>query len=135
MQGIVTRVRARGLRIFGVTILPPQSSDWTAVKEQVRQQVNQWIRGETAFHGIIDFDNVLRDPANPSAIGCSLAVGQREHVERLSALWNLDIRNDRCRHVARAAAAETRHDADVLAAVDFEAHRESLGRRPEPRLP
>src|SRR5262245_56231238 len=62
-------------------------------------------------------------------------LGQGEHVERLSALWNLDVGKNRRRHVARTAAAETRHDADVLTTVDLEAHRESLGRRAEPRLP
>src|SRR5262245_1735989 len=60
---------------------------------------------------------------------------QREYVKRLPALWNLDVRHDRGRHVARAAAAETRHDGDILPPIDREADRESLSRRTEPRFP
>lgn len=35
-------------------------------KEQVRQQVNAWIRGSGAFDAVADFDAVLRDPQRPS---------------------------------------------------------------------
>src|SRR5215213_6787412 len=51
---------------------------------------------------------------------------KREDVERLSALRDLDVRHNRCGHVARAAAAEARHHGDVLTPVDAEAHRIAL---------
>jgi len=33
-----------------------------------RQAVNQWIRTSRAFDGVIDFDKVLRDPAQPNRL-------------------------------------------------------------------
>lgn len=31
----------------------------------MRQQVNRWIRTSGAFDAVVDFDAVLRDPADP----------------------------------------------------------------------
>ena len=30
--------------------------------------VNQWLRTSNAYDGLIDFDNALKDPANPTEI-------------------------------------------------------------------
>src|SRR5688572_25485184 len=46
-----------------------------------------------------------------------------------------DVRYDRARHDARAAAADTGGHGDVLLAVDAEGHREPLHGGAEPRLP
>jgi lysophospholipase L1-like esterase len=67
MKGIIARVHARHLPIVGATILPmcnpPDSS-----REQVRTTVNTWIRTSGAFDAVLDFDAVLRNPANPTEI-------------------------------------------------------------------
>ena len=34
-------------------------------KEAARQTVNQWIRTSKDIDGVIDFDEVMRDPQNP----------------------------------------------------------------------
>ncbi|HET6634479.1 MAG TPA: SGNH/GDSL hydrolase family protein [Streptomyces sp.] len=72
-QEIIKRVHARGLKIYGGTLVPFMGShghfggDYgTAYGEQQRQAVNQWIRTSGAFDGVIDFDKALRDPANPA---------------------------------------------------------------------
>jgi len=63
---IVERVRARGLQIIGGTLLPYEGSlYYAAAGEETRQIVNDWIRTSEAFDGIVDFDEVIRDPANP----------------------------------------------------------------------
>ena len=71
MSQIAERVKARGLRIFGATIIPrhnvPQSgtnTGWNDAKTAIRREVNQWIRGRAGFAGVLDFDSVVRDPAN-----------------------------------------------------------------------
>lgn len=72
MQNIVTRVKARGLKIIGVTIIPrhnrPRSDDgntgWSEAKTQARSEVNQWIRTKAPFDAVIDFDKVVQDPKN-----------------------------------------------------------------------
>jgi lysophospholipase L1-like esterase len=42
--------------------------DWTtynAQEEQAREAVNQWIRTSHAYEDVVDFDAVVRDPADP----------------------------------------------------------------------
>ena len=34
--------------------------------EQVREDVNNWIRTSGTFDGVIDFDQITRDPQNPN---------------------------------------------------------------------
>jgi lysophospholipase L1-like esterase len=65
MTGIAARVHARGLRIVGATILPMCMD---APREQVRQTVNAWIRTSRTFDAVVDFDAVLRDPADPTVM-------------------------------------------------------------------
>jgi lysophospholipase L1-like esterase len=69
---IIARVHARGLRIFGGTLVPFGGShdqyggDYgTPWGEQQRQALNQWIRTGGAFDGVIDFDRAIADPAAP----------------------------------------------------------------------
>jgi len=67
MQEIIRRVRARGLRIIGATILPRADvPQWNpAVMNPIRREVNAWIRRAGAFDAIVDFDRIVRDPADP----------------------------------------------------------------------
>ena len=75
MQTIIERVHALGLKIHGVTIIPrhnraptPNNSGWTRTKTRTRNEVNEWIRTDAPFDGVIDFDRVVRDPADPDLI-------------------------------------------------------------------
>jgi lysophospholipase L1-like esterase len=67
MKLIIDRVHARGARIVGATILPMCNAVGSS-REQVRTAVNTWIRTSGAFDAVLDFDAVLRDPANPTQI-------------------------------------------------------------------
>ena len=74
-QSIIEQAHARGLRIHGVTIIPrhnraptENNSGWTPAKTRVRNQVNDWIRGDAPFDGVLDFDAVVRDPSNHDLI-------------------------------------------------------------------
>ena len=63
---IIERVHARGLKIIGGTLLPYEGAIYySAAGEETRKAVNAWIRTSNAFDGIVDFDEVIRDPANP----------------------------------------------------------------------
>jgi lysophospholipase L1-like esterase len=71
MENIIQRVKAKGLRIYGVTIIPrhnvPPSgtnTGWNPAKTAIRNEVNQWIRTVAPFDGVLDFDKVVRQPAN-----------------------------------------------------------------------
>lgn len=72
MQQIADRVKKRGLKIIGATIIPRHNragegtnTGWDAAKTRIRNEVNDWIRARAGFDGVIDFDTVVRDPANP----------------------------------------------------------------------
>jgi lysophospholipase L1-like esterase len=72
LQDVVARAKARGLRVFGATMIPrsdvaPDGS-WTAAKTQIRNDVNRWIRTSGVFTGVVDFDHAVRDPVNPDLI-------------------------------------------------------------------
>src|SRR5581483_11226915 len=65
-QRLIAAAHARGLKIFGATILPYQGAGYfTAAGETIREQVNDWILTSRAFDGVIDFNAVMNDPANP----------------------------------------------------------------------
>ena len=65
-QQLIAAAHARGLRIFGATLLPFQGAGYySAAGEATREAVNAWIRTSGAFDGVIDFDQVMRDPADP----------------------------------------------------------------------
>jgi lysophospholipase L1-like esterase len=67
MRAIVAAVHARGVPIVGATILPMCLPAGSA-QEQARLAVNQWLRTSGTFDAVLDFDAVLRDPANPTQI-------------------------------------------------------------------
>jgi lysophospholipase L1-like esterase len=72
LRQLIERAHEKGLAIFGATITPSGSSTFpgffTPENEVKRQAVNQWIRTSRAFDGVIDFDKVLRDPAQPNRL-------------------------------------------------------------------
>jgi lysophospholipase L1-like esterase len=77
---IIARTHARGLKIFGATILPYQGvGAWTATGEAKRVAVNQWIRASRAFDGVVDFDAALRDPAIPARMAPQYDSGDHLH--------------------------------------------------------
>jgi lysophospholipase L1-like esterase len=74
-EDIIKRVKARGMKIIGVTIIPRHNvgasgtnAGWNPAKTAIRNEVNQWIRTKAPFDALIDFDKVVRDPANGDLI-------------------------------------------------------------------
>jgi lysophospholipase L1-like esterase len=64
---MVALAHAAKIRVYGATIPPfGGSSYFTPAHEKLRQQVNVFIRGGGVFDGLIDFDKVLAEPANPA---------------------------------------------------------------------
>jgi len=70
---LISRAHAKGLLIYGATILPFGAySSWSSSEESVRQQVNTYIKGG-AFDGVIDFDAALTDGGNPPKLQSAYA--------------------------------------------------------------
>ena len=64
---IVQRAHAKGLLVYGATILPFGGSNYDAPhREAARTTVNRWIRESGTFDAVIDLDAAMRDPAQPS---------------------------------------------------------------------
>lgn len=80
LKQVIARAHARGLRIYGGTILPFQGAAYYSAKgETTRQAVNAWIRTSHAFDAVIDFDAVTRDPANPARVAPDVDSGDHLH--------------------------------------------------------
>jgi len=68
-EQIIERAHAQGLKILGGTLLPFEGAAyWTAEGEAKRQTLNDWLRKTNTYDGVIDFDAVVRDPANRTKI-------------------------------------------------------------------
>jgi lysophospholipase L1-like esterase len=66
-QQLIAQAHARGLRIYGATILPFGGSFYDRPgHEEARQKVNAWIRTSGAYDAVVDFDAVMRDPSQPA---------------------------------------------------------------------
>jgi lysophospholipase L1-like esterase len=64
---LIARAHEKGIAIYGATLTPFEGAGYySPQKDVVRQAVNNWIRSNDEFDGVIDFDAVTRDPAHPS---------------------------------------------------------------------
>ena len=82
LRQIVTRARARGIKVIGGTIMPDGASGYyhpDAANEADRAAVNAWIRAPGNFDAVIDFDAVMRDPVNPLVMRADLDSGDGLH--------------------------------------------------------
>jgi lysophospholipase L1-like esterase len=84
---LIERAHAHGLRILGATLTPfedtfkggPLEGYYNPDKEKIRVAVNDWIRNSGQFDGVIDFDAVVRDPANPKHTKAEYNSGDNLH--------------------------------------------------------
>jgi uncharacterized protein (TIGR03437 family) len=64
-QQVIDNAHAAGLKIIGATILPRGGEGaWTSTQEQQRLAVNDWIRHQANFDGLIDFDTLMKGSVN-----------------------------------------------------------------------
>ncbi|NQU69388.1 MAG: SGNH/GDSL hydrolase family protein, partial [Rhodospirillales bacterium] len=76
LHQLARRAQSNGLKVFGGTMLtyedenfnPPPGMPglYTPQGEDIRQEVNGWIRTGGAFDAVIDFETALADPAHPT---------------------------------------------------------------------
>ena len=64
---LVERAHVHGIKVIGATLTPYVGAKYQSdAGEKIRVAVNDWIRTNKSLDGLIDFDLVTRDPANPS---------------------------------------------------------------------
>ena len=79
-RDLIAQAHARGVRIFGATLLPYQGAGYySSAGEAIREAVNAWIRSSGAFDGVVDFDAVMRAPANPLRLNPAYDSGDHLH--------------------------------------------------------
>lgn len=77
---LIARAHAAGVRILGATVTPFQGAGYySPAKNQVREQLNQWIRTSGAFDGVLDFDRAVRNPADPLELAPAYDSGDHLH--------------------------------------------------------
>jgi lysophospholipase L1-like esterase len=77
---VIERAHEQGIKVIGATLPPFRDAFYFLdEKEVVRQAVNDWLRGATAFDGLIDFDRVLHEPGDPSRLRGDFDTGDHLH--------------------------------------------------------
>ena len=80
---LIARAHAKGLKIFASTLLPYEGTSFpgyfTAEGETIREAFNRWLRTSKEYDGIVDFDAVMRDPAQPSKMLAKYDSGDHLH--------------------------------------------------------
>jgi len=81
---IIARAHARGIKVIGATLLPFEGAAYYSPEgDVIRAAVNDWIRANIgkpgSFDGLIDFDAVMKDPANPKKMKADLQSGDWLH--------------------------------------------------------
>jgi lysophospholipase L1-like esterase len=75
---IADAAHEHGIKIIGSTVMPI-SRDAADKGEQIREAVNNWIRTSGTFDGVVDFDKITRDPANPTHLNANYDSGDHVH--------------------------------------------------------
>lgn len=81
---MVDSAHARGLKIYGATILPfTKSFYYQSYREHARNIVNKWIRESGEFDAVIDFDLALRNPGDTNVLIDEAHTGDYLHPNEL----------------------------------------------------
>lgn len=68
---VTRRARERGIKVIGATIMPYGASGYyhpDAANDADRAAVNAWIRASGHVDAVVDFDALMRDPAQPNRL-------------------------------------------------------------------
>lgn len=83
LEQLIDRAHTRGVKVIGATLLPFEGTTfanyWSEVGERERQAVNDWIRNEAPFDGVIDFDKAVQDQAKPTWLKPEYDCGDHLH--------------------------------------------------------
>ncbi|MBY8879657.1 SGNH/GDSL hydrolase family protein [Actinacidiphila acidipaludis] len=77
---LIGQAHAAGVRIIGGTLLPDRGNGYYSDSaEALRQSVNTWIRTGGAFDGVVDFDQAVADPTDPTSLDPRYDSGDHLH--------------------------------------------------------
>lgn len=80
LKQIAEAAHEHGIKVYGATLTPYGGAWYYSDKgEQIREEVNNWIRSSGVFDAVIDFDQIARDPANPTRFNPAYDSGDHLH--------------------------------------------------------
>lgn len=80
-QRFIELAHARGLRIYGVPILPFGGSNYDSPEhEAARQAVNEWVRSSGRFDAVLHLDAAVADPEHPERLREAYDTGDHLHL-------------------------------------------------------
>jgi lysophospholipase L1-like esterase len=80
-DALIERAHERGLRMYGVPVLPFGGSFYdNPVSEAARQVVNRWIRESGRFDAVLPLDEVVADPDQPTRLLSAFDTGDHLHL-------------------------------------------------------
>lgn len=66
---MISMAHAKNIKVIGATIMPFKNhSYYTPARDQARNTVNEWIRNNGSFDGVIDFDKAMQDPLDNASL-------------------------------------------------------------------
>jgi lysophospholipase L1-like esterase len=78
---LANKAHARNILAYGATITPFGGNGYyTTLHEQERQFVNAWLRTNSIYDGVIDFDAVVRDPVTLTNLQAPYNSGDGLHL-------------------------------------------------------
>jgi len=87
LRQVNQQIKEHGARSLVATLAPYKGNGgpgvWTPEKDATRQAVNDYLLHSTEFDGVIDFDSVLRDPADPAQLLPAYDSGDHIHPNDL----------------------------------------------------
>jgi lysophospholipase L1-like esterase len=79
---LILRAHEKGLKVYGATLTPFEDSGepyYSPAGEAKREGVNAWMRSQSEFDAVIDFDRVIRDPTHPTRLLAAYDSGDHLH--------------------------------------------------------
>jgi lysophospholipase L1-like esterase len=83
MQQLIARAHAAGIKVYGATVLPKAGVRkpfvHTPEAQAKRNDLNAWIRSSGAFDAVVDFAQLMGDPARPDYLASAYDSGDHLH--------------------------------------------------------
>jgi lysophospholipase L1-like esterase len=80
MATAIAKAKAKGIKVYLATLLPYKGAAYyTTDGEAKRQAVNAFIRNNREIDGVIDFDRVMQNPADPLTMNPAYDSGDHLH--------------------------------------------------------
>jgi len=80
LSQLASAAHLHGIKIYAATLTPYGGAGYSSDRgEQTRVAVNNWMRDSGVFDGVVDFDKITQDPANPTHFNPAYDSGDHLH--------------------------------------------------------